>query len=282
MDILQTIQQKYNELSDKEKAIANYVLQNDSSLQNMNITSLSQVTGASTSTITRFCRKMGAVSYVDMKMKINSISNQFEVKQDDYFDQIYYYYNKIIDRTNKSLDKKLIYEAIKKIKTAKRIYIYGLGSSGFTAEELNLRFLKMGMTARCLTNTHLMLIGSRSLTEDDLVIAISSSGATDEIVETLDICKEQGAGIISITSFADSYISEISDISLVVFSSNFADEKKFVNTQFAIIYLLDIITTILMSGEEEYERNYEEVDEMMTKRNRHDKHNITSKSHSIK
>ncbi|BCA86892.1 RpiR family transcriptional regulator [Enterococcus saigonensis] len=282
MDILQTIQQKYNELSDKEKAIANYVLQNDSSLQNMNITSLSQVTGASTSTITRFCRKMGAASYVDMKMKINSISNQFEVKQDNYFDQIYYYYNKIIDRTNKSLDKELIYEAIQKIKTAKRIYIYGLGSSGFTAEELNLRFLKMGMTARCLTNTHLMLIGSRSLTADDLVIAISSSGATDEIVETLDICKEQGAGIISITSFADSYISEISDISLVVFSSNFADEKKFVNTQFAIIYLLDIITTILMSGKEEYERNYEEVDEMMTKRNRHAKHNIPSKNHFTK
>lgn len=271
MDILQMIQYQYNKLSDKEQAIANYVLQNDRSLQNMTITNLSQITGASPSTITRFCRKMGAESYVDMKMKINSLSNKIEVAHDDHIDQIFYYYNKIIDMTNKSLDKQLIYDAIKKIKEAKRIYIYGLGSSGFTAEELNLRFLKMGITARCLTNTHLMLIGSSTLTEDDLVIAISSSGGTDEIVETLDICKERGAEIISITSFADSYISEISDISLVVFSSKFADEKKFVNTQFAIIYLLDIITTILMSQDDNYTLNYDKADDMMTRRNRYAK-----------
>ena len=63
MDILQTIQHQYNKLSDKEQAIANYVLQNDRSLQNMTITNLSQITGASPSTITRFCRKMGCLLY---------------------------------------------------------------------------------------------------------------------------------------------------------------------------------------------------------------------------
>lgn len=266
MKILEVIRGQYVDFSQTEKKIADYILQNYEEIKNMNIKTLSSITTASPATITRFCKKIGCKSYAEMKIRLSTEQSVSVSKGEGIFEEVFSYYLRIIGETNKSLNKEMIYEALEMIFNAKRIYIYGVGSSGWTAEELNFRFLKMGLTARCLTNPHLMYVGSKNLNEDDLVIAISSSGATDEIVEALDICRENRVKILSITSFSDSYIAKISDLSLVVFSSRFAGTKKFINTQFAILYLLDILTTIMIE-KTEIEENYTEADRYMAERN---------------
>ena len=54
MNIICEIQQKYNNFSDKEKAIADYILNQPDMIKNINITELAKIIGTSGATITRF------------------------------------------------------------------------------------------------------------------------------------------------------------------------------------------------------------------------------------
>ena len=72
MEILCEIQKRYNEFSDKEKAIADYIMQYKEVIKNANITDLAKTIGTSGSTITRFAKKIGCESFVDLKIKLSA------------------------------------------------------------------------------------------------------------------------------------------------------------------------------------------------------------------
>ena len=62
MNIICEIQQKYNNFSDKEKAIADYILNQPDMIKNINITELAKIIGTSGATITRFSKKLAAIA----------------------------------------------------------------------------------------------------------------------------------------------------------------------------------------------------------------------------
>ncbi|MYL60327.1 MurR/RpiR family transcriptional regulator, partial [Virgibacillus halodenitrificans] len=66
--ILDQIQLKYQTLSNTEKKIADYVMQNNTTLLNIHIKELAQQIDVSVATITRFCRKVGASGFVEFKI----------------------------------------------------------------------------------------------------------------------------------------------------------------------------------------------------------------------
>ncbi|MDM8128469.1 MurR/RpiR family transcriptional regulator, partial [Paraclostridium benzoelyticum] len=93
MNIICEIQQNYNNFSDKEKDIADYILNQSDMIKNINITELAKLIGTSGSTITRFSKKIGCDSFVDMKMKINSSTSDNEAADsDNIFSNVYLHY----------------------------------------------------------------------------------------------------------------------------------------------------------------------------------------------
>lgn len=98
MGILDEIQEQYVSFSSKEKDIATYILQKGNEIKNINITELAKVTGTSSSSITRFCKKINCANFVDMKIKISSTQQESPPKQGaEIFDDVYNFYNKVIN-----------------------------------------------------------------------------------------------------------------------------------------------------------------------------------------
>lgn len=252
MDILCEIQRIYNSFSDKEKSIANYIMQYGDNIKNINITDLANEVGTSGATITRFAKKIGCNSFVDMKIMLGSNKTEkiAEEDEDEIFSYAYQYYNEVIERTKMLIDKEAIFKVVTELKNARNIYIYGVGSSGLTGTEMMQRLLRMGFNVHCISDSHMMIINSSIVMEDDLVIGISISGETEEVVHSLRKAKENGAKTISITSFEGSSISGYSDIELIVYNPKFVDRKKFINSQFSAMYLLDLISMALLKDEE--------------------------------
>lgn len=251
MDILIKIQKQFNEFTKKEKAIARYILEFKAEVKDMSITKLAENTGASTATITRFAKKVGVKNFVELKMKIN-LSNNFnsDKKVDDLFLNITNYYKEVIDNSKKLVDKNKILNLVDKIKSAEKVYIYGIGSSGLTADEMRLRLLRMGFNVSSITDSHLMKINSAIISENELVIAISISGKTKEIVESLKIAQENGANTLLITSFENTEAEKYADLKVLIYNINFVDQQRFINSQFSVIYLLDIISTVLLQSKD--------------------------------
>lgn len=251
MDILCEIQKSYNNLSDKEKDIADYIINQDESINNISIKNLADRIGTSSSTITRFARKIGCESFVDLKIKLNNLQNNSrDENEDSILTDVYNYYSEVVERNKYLIKKEDIDRAIKKIKGAKRIHVYGVGSSGLSAIEMMQRLLRMGFNVNSITDSHMMIIDSAIVKKGDVVIGISIGGETAAVNKALEISKGNGASIIAITSFEGSTITNFGDITLLVYNSAFVDVERFINTQFSIMYLLDLICISLLRDNE--------------------------------
>ncbi|GAB9259935.1 hypothetical protein CANFE03_14210 [Ligilactobacillus animalis] len=62
----------------------------------------------------------------------------------------------------------------------------------------------------------------------------------------------------------------MSDLALLVKNSNFVDNVRFINSQFAMTYIVDIITTLLLD-EKDHRTKMDQTIELITS-NKFDKH----------
>lgn len=253
VNILDRIQFKYREFSDKEKNIADYILENSKDIKNVNIKELATLTNTSAPTITRFCKKISCESFSSMKVALSSIigAGKDEI-EDELLNNVHLYYKEVIEKTKNLIDSDKVYATVDQIKKANRIFIYGVGNSGLTGDEFKLRLLRMGFNVNSISDTHMMLINSSIASKGDIVIGLSVSGETEEIYQALKLGKKNGAKIITITADESSKMSKISDINLLTYNSLFLNKAKFINSQFSTIYAIDIISTVLLMN-----KNYE-------------------------
>lgn len=251
MNIIELIQLEYLNFSDKEQKIAKYILKNSSSIHNMNISIFAKNCNVSTATVTRFCKKINLKSFANLKINLSKISNFNEIpNKNDPLSKVYSFYKEIIESTNRIVninEIKLLYE---KIKAAKRIFIYGLGSSGLTGTELMLRLIRMGFHCQSITDSHLMIINSSILEKNDLVIALSVSGETLDILNAVKLSKNNGSYVICITSFPNSSLALNSDFTMIIPNTNLLTNNSLRNNQFSTIYIIDVLTTIFLEENE--------------------------------
>lgn len=250
IDILKIISDRYSEFSKKEQKLSDYLLQNSAEINNINIHELSKESGVSAATITRFCKTIGCASFVELKMSLSRLADKAsESAETDIFRQVSNYYTTAIERTANTLSEEQISKFIKCIKDSKRIMIYGIGSSGLTAQETAIRLIRMGFNATSESDSHMMVIKSTVATEDTLVIAISNSGDTQEIVDAVTVAKNNGATVFGITSIHNSSLDKIANETLIVHNTKWISDKDFINSQFSIYFLLDIVSLLLLQDE---------------------------------
>lgn len=251
MTILEKIEKQYVNLTKKEKQIALYILQHPNEIKTSTITDLAVKIGTSPALITHFCKKIDNISFMDLKLEISSVREQEEniVKSNLVADHISEFYYHVIERTKRDLTVELVDSVLEKIKNARRIYIFGVGSSGLSALELQQRLMRMGMNSTCVTDSHMMLMNSSIITEEDLVIGISISGETIDILQAVRLAKLRGVSIIGLTAFSESELAKLSDVYLLAYNSTFVNNERFVNSQFALMYVIDILSMKLLEDD---------------------------------
>ena len=96
-------------------------------------------------------------------------------------------YRTLIERAFTAIDEGLVRQIAAKTITADKILICGLGHSGIAAMEYRMRLLRIGLPAEMATEGHMIRIMSSLMTEKSLLIALSISGSTKEIIQALKI-----------------------------------------------------------------------------------------------
>ena len=88
----------------------------------------------------------------------------------------------------------------------KKIFIVGMGRSGFVARAFALRLMNLGFSVYFLGETI-----TPAAEKGDILIAISGTGATKMVLTASTAAKEIGATVIAITSFSESQLGQIAD-----------------------------------------------------------------------
>jgi 6-phospho-3-hexuloisomerase len=93
----------------------------------------------------------------------------------------------------------------------KKIFIVGIGRSGFVARAFALRLMNLGFNVYFLGETI-----TPAAEKGDLLIAISGTGATKMVLTASTAAKEIGATVIAVTSFPESPLGQMADLVVTV------------------------------------------------------------------
>lgn len=232
--------EQIKELRGLELEVYHYVIEHTELVQKMTIRQLSEKTHVSTSTILRFCNKMGCEGFSEMKYKLKD--QELPANQEPAYDPVLHmssYFNKIMDENF----QESIAIATNMILDAERVLFLGIGTSGSLGEYGQRYFSNIGIQAYSI-NDPFLPTPTRSLT-GTLVIVLSVSGETHEVIKQSIALKKIGAKIFSITNAETSTLAKIADLNI---SYYMPDERTLrydsavnLTTQIPVVSLIEIL-----------------------------------------
>ena len=97
---------------------------------------------------------------------------------------------------------------------AKTIGIIGLASSGYVAMDLQLKLNRLGKHAVAWRDAHSALTSLALLKEGDVLVAVSHSGTTLDVVDVMSEFKKRGVSLVLITNALRSPASALTEFVL--------------------------------------------------------------------
>lgn len=238
--IIPTIESNYDNLTNVEKTIADFFISNNEKMDfsSKNISKLLYVSEAS---LSRFAKKTGFFGYREFIYFYVKTFTKSEDDVDEHTKEVLNTYQELLNKSYNLIDMKQIKRITKLIATKKKIYVYGIGSSGLVAGEFKMRFMRLGIDVESITDTHMLMMNTVRLNSDCLVVGISISGTTKEILMAMDNAKKREAVTIFITSKNHSvYNDRFDEIVLVSIRKNL-EYGNVISPQFPALIIMDII-----------------------------------------
>ena len=224
-NLIRRIADNKSALRKSEAKVASFVLDNANQVIRMRIVDLASQSGVSEPTVIRFCRAIGFDGFRSFKLQLaqhlslGEVFTQFAVDDKDTIADLR---NKVFDSTVGSLltvrdelDVVALETAITTINQAKRVEFYGFGASGSVAADAQHKFFRLQVSTAAYTDPHIQHMSAISLGKDDVVVAISQSGQTQALLQSVRLAIEAGATVIGLAP-QDTALSELCSISLYV------------------------------------------------------------------
>ena len=247
------IQEKLESLSKMERKTAECMAENQDKLIYASITELAELAGTSEATVTRVCTKLGYSGFQALKVSVarELVSQQEKIHEDlkadsppeMIIDKIFSSAIHTLTMTRKALDGKAVAGSIEALCRARRIVIVGNGNSGAIALDAQHKFLRIGLDASAYTDDHMQMIAVVSMTKEDVLIAISHSGSSRDVAEAMQLAKEKGATVISITNNGISPVSKLADIRLYTYSQETKYRTYAISSRMAELTIIDTLYT---------------------------------------
>lgn len=196
-------------LNDLELEVYRYVIKNSESVKYMKIRELADQTYVSTNTILRFCKKMGCDGYSEFKVKLKIYleSEKDTVLNSDMSELVDFF-----KKTNSKDFEKKLDEVCDVVLNSNRVIFLGSGMSGIIAKYGARYFSSVGIFSTYIDEPHYPTDGS--FTDNTLVIVLSVSGESNDILSHVMRFKRENCQIISITNSQNSTLAKLSNINI--------------------------------------------------------------------
>ncbi|MFL0246307.1 MurR/RpiR family transcriptional regulator [Candidatus Clostridium stratigraminis] len=253
LNIILQIKSQYNTFNETEKKVADYIINNTRELIYSTISQVAERLQVSDATIFRFCKKINLNGFQELKITLateftEGLDNNYANEQINENDTEQTIVNKVfnanitaLNDTLFSINSKLIEDASDALLTAEQIVFYGNGGSGIVAMDAHHKFLRTGLKVSVYTDNHLQLMSLSQLSEKDLIVIISHSGSNLNMINLLDIAKDNGTKAIAITSFSKSPVSEKADIALNAISQETGYQFEAFASRIAHLTIIDAL-----------------------------------------
>ncbi|MEM1114630.1 MAG: SIS domain-containing protein [Pseudomonadota bacterium] len=206
--ILQEIRARQDRLRRSERKVADLVLSRPEDVIHMRIVDLAAAADVSEPTVVRFCRAIDCSGFQSFKLALaqstvgpGSFAPFVLDEQDTPRDYTYKVFDATVEtlvRVRDRLDPDAIGVAVETLACARRVEFYGFGASSPVAIDAQHKFFRLQIASAAHSDPHIQAMSAMSLTDEDVVVAISQSGRSRSLLDAMELVRDAGAEIIGL------------------------------------------------------------------------------------
>ncbi|EJD6312137.1 TPA: MurR/RpiR family transcriptional regulator [Raoultella ornithinolytica] len=253
-NLLLRLRQGVSGYSPTQQKLGEFVLGDPAKVLYLTITELARESETSEASVTRLCRTLGCKGYNEFKMALALDIQQGQPTQrsGDEIDNVVNESIQALQDTAKLLDRALLEQAAQALHQADAVQIYGVAASAILGEYLHYKLLRLGKPAQLFSDMHRAAMNATTLSKNTLVVAISSSGSTRDLLHVVKLARKRGVQVLSLSNTPRSPLASLSDIQLVAAKPEGPLSAGALNAKVGVMLLVELLTTSLIALDEHY------------------------------
>lgn len=248
MDILARIEQRLPHMRPAEQQVALFIQKDVDLASRLSIQDLAQQAMVSHATITRLAKTLDCQNVRDLKLQLAqsaAVGERFH--QDAQLDtqhipEVYQSIHQILQLNTGLITPDVAQAAAKLISGANHCLVFGVGGgSTIFAQECQHRFFRLSVKTNAYSDPMLMRMTAANVDEHDVILCLSLSGISPDVLASARIAQEYGAKIVAICP--DGVLAKTADIHLAICT----DESDYIFKPSASRYVMMAAIDILAS-----------------------------------
>jgi len=265
MSILKILAAQLEAMTQADRQIGQFIIDNPERMLELSSAELAKATGRSQSSVVKFSQKLGYGGYQQLKLAVSKAKAQeWQAPAGiihgtiDASDSYMTIMQKLIGskllsmrETSAANGEQTIDQALDILVQARRIQLAGVGASSLVARDFSYKLLKLGRTVLLDSDNHIQIANVSTLNTSDLLVALSYSGTSMEIVKIAELAKARGATVISITGLQPNPLLDIADINLYTVADEERVRSSAITSRDAQLMLIDLLFILLLRRQED-------------------------------
>jgi len=243
-------------LKGKNHAAALTILNRPQDLIRMKVSEFAALCGCDSAQLVRLCQKLGLSGYTSLKQAITqeliepvkTLQRQLPSEQTP-FDQLKkrccFNFTQTLKNAADELSETTVSKACTMIRKARKILIFGCGSSGLAARDLFSKLLRLGFPVLFLDDAEHMRVHTGVLTPRDLLILISFSGNNAYILDDARIAVKEHTPLLVFTNNPASKLSGMADCMLRTAADENLPRIAAMDSLIAQFFVVDLLCLML-------------------------------------
>ncbi|MDW8847461.1 SIS domain-containing protein [Erwinia sp. MMLR14_017] len=247
-------------LGKKERSIARFIENNPDTLSTMCISDMSRFLKVSVSSITKVSKKLGFSGFHELK---NNIGIELNSEEDDFHS-----FSGSEDNNGRLLEESFlsailalqdslstvnrevfnqVAEILANLNGDNKLILAGCGGSGAICDDFHHKLLKIGMFSNVYHDAHLQQMAASLMKPGDILLGVSHSGKTSDIINMIKTAQENHAHTICLTNYLNSPLSHLADFAMVSGVRNNPITGENASTRIVHLTILDALFTVVAS-----------------------------------
>jgi RpiR family carbohydrate utilization transcriptional regulator len=239
-------------LSKSEKLISKIILKDPNTIIQSSIAKVAQMAGVSEPTVNRFCHTLSCNGFPEFKLRLAQELIQYKAvmtqgidssdSSTEFVEKIYETTHKSLNHARANINMDIINSVIDMLCKARSISFLGMGASNSVAIDAQHKFLRFDTPVLAHGDSLQQRIVAASAKIEDVIVMISYTGRTLEIIEVAKVAKLTGANLIAITK-SNSPLAELCDLTIPVSIPENTDIYTPMTSRINQLVVIDILAT---------------------------------------
>ncbi len=224
--VLGAIRDGFEQMFSAERKVAQFILDESEKAVMMNVSEIANASDVSDATVVRMCKHIGYSGYYQMKIHLSHElgrnflhEKQRNGKPKTVKDMLEMQASSLLDIA-KTLELKTLLSIAELIQQSTAVHVVAVGHTAPVAMDLGFRLARMGKPTTYFMIPEHFLSAINNAREGELVIAISRSGSSRQVLQAAELALDKGLKVIVITARENSPLSKLGTQLILTMSEN--------------------------------------------------------------